>query len=117
MKTLYVFLLILIMLSSCRGMQKPMRDLIKEPADLATPEKTPENETTEEVLPEVTFDNVLNLKPGEKYRLRPSKIGEGKEHFGDWRIAHFYWGNVEGGAGRLSPDYTPMIQRSLCLSC
>ena len=75
--------------------------------DSATSVRRCLNETTEEVLPEVTLDNVLNLKPGEKYRLRPSKIAEGTEHFGDWRIAHFYWGNVEGGAGRLSPDYTP----------
>ena len=99
MKSLYVFLMILIMLSSCRGMQKPMRDVIKEPADLATPETTPENETTEEVLPEVTFDNVLNLKSGEKYRLRPSRMAEGKQDdFSDWRIHHFWWGNVDAGS-------------------
>ena len=108
MKSLYVFLMILIMLSSCRGMQKPMRDVIKEPADLATPETRPENETTEEVLPEVTFDNVLNLKPGEKYRLRPSRMAEGKQdNFSDWRIHYFWWGNVDEGPGRLLKDYTP----------
>ena len=95
MKARSIFLILLIVFIACDDMQKPMRNVISAPA-------------TEELLPKVTFDNVLNLRPGEKYRLRPSRMAEGKRNdFSDWRIHHFWWGNVEEDPGRLLKDYTP----------
>ena len=95
MKARTIFLILLIVFIACDDMQKPMRNVIRAPA-------------TKELLPQVTFDNVLNLRPGEKYRLRPSRMAEGKrDDFSDWRIHHFWWGNVDEGAGQMSKDYTP----------
>ena len=60
-------------------------------------EKSDYSELIEEVIPEVTFDNVLTLLPGEKYKLRFSDYKITFDEFGEPLVTHIYWGSVNGG--------------------
>ena len=62
-------------------------------------------ELTEEVIPEVTFDNVLTLLPGEKYKLRFSDYRVTVNEFNEPLVTHIYWGSVNG-TGQLVKGFT-----------
>lgn len=68
-------------------------------------EKSDYPELTEEVIHEVTFDNVLTLLPGEKYKLRFSDYQVAVDESGEPRVTHIYWGSVNG-IGQLAKGFT-----------
>ena len=68
-------------------------------------EKSDYSEMAEEVIHEVTFDNVLTLLPGEKYKLRFGDYQVTVDEFGERLVTHIYWGSVNS-VGQLVKGFT-----------
>lgn len=99
-----VLLCMIIILAGCddgKQMMKPV--LTPEPTTQPPTVTHPMPETEATVYPEITFENVLNLAPGEKYRLRPIDSHEGS---GDEGIIYSIgWGSI-GEDRRLHEGFT-----------
>ena len=97
MKNVWIVMLVCVCFIGCDDMSKPAINVISEavisPAE-PTVEGTPPVETTETVIPELTFENALNLIPGQRYRFRPTGITRSSSGAGDALIWGVEWGNV-----------------------
>ena len=98
-----VILCVLVILAGCDSAKQMMETtLTPEPTTDLTPEPTTEQppvepsmpETDEETMyPEITFENVLDLEPGQRYRLRPIDSVEGSGDEG--LIRSIGWGSID----------------------
>ena len=98
-----VILCVLVILAGCDSAKQMMETtLTPEPTTDLTPEPTTEQppvepsmpETDEETMyPEITFENVLDLEPGQRYRLRPIDSHEGSGDEG--LIYSISWGSID----------------------
>ena len=88
-----VILCVIVILTGCDQGQKLMKPVLTpEPTTVEQPMSEAEAQGT--VYPEITFENVLELMPGEKYRMRPTSYDLlGKE---DTKILSVSWGSVGG---------------------
>ncbi len=97
MKNVWIVMLVCVCFIGCDDMSKPAMNVISEavisPVE-PTVEGTPPVETTETVIPELTFENALNLIPGQRYRFRPTGITRSSSGAGDALIWGVEWGNV-----------------------
>ncbi len=73
-------------------MQNPI-DMLKDP-------------NTEALVTALTFDNALDLRPGVRYRFRPTGYSEGTDGLGDWQFHEFFWGSIDAGVGQLREGFT-----------
>ena len=98
------FLCVIVILAGCDQGQKMMKPaLTPEPTTQPPTVKQPMPEKEATVYPEITFENVLDLAPGEKYRLRPIDSHEGT---GDEGIIYSIgWGSI-GEDRRLREGFT-----------
>ena len=51
-------------------------------------------ETTAPEIPEITFENVLFLREGKRYRLRPTRLDFTTDRWGDIVLSSVIWGNI-----------------------
>ena len=96
-KMLLVILSLCIFVIGCDDMSKPAMDVIADavsPPTEPTPEAVPPIEVSEPEIPAITFENALNLIPGQRYRFRPTGITRSSSGAGDALIWGVEWGNV-----------------------
>ena len=99
-----VILCVIVILTACdQGIPKMMKpDLTPEPTTVEQPVSEAEAQGT--MYPEITFENVLELMPGEKYRMRPTESREGA---GDEGVIYSVsWGSVGGNPKELLEGFT-----------
>lgn len=98
-----VILCVIVILAGCDEGQKMMKPaLTPEPTTVEQP--MPETDAQETVYPEITFENVLELMPGERYRMRPTESHEGT---GDEGVIYSVsWGSVGGNPKELLEGFT-----------
>ena len=94
-----VILCVIVILTGGDQGQKMMKPVLTpEPTTVEQPMSEAEAQGT--VYPEITFENVLELMPGERYRMRPTESHEGT---GDEGVIYSVsWGSVgqsEGTSG------------------
>jgi hypothetical protein len=53
------------------------------------------SETTAPEIPEITFENALNLVVGRRYRFRPTHLGTTTDRWGDVLLSGVTWGNID----------------------
>ena len=102
-----VILCVIVILTGCDQGQKMMKPALTpeptiEPPPVEPP--IPETEVGATVYPEVTFENVLDLIPGERYRMRPIDSHEGSGDEG--LIYSIGWGSVGGNPKELLEGFT-----------
>ena len=96
-----VLLCMIVILAGCDRRQKMIQPF---PPNITEPPFIPQAvHPTEDVIPEITFENVLNLAPGGKYRLRPIDADEGSGDEGF--IYGVGWGSI-GEDRRLREGFT-----------
>ena len=90
-----LLILLVIVAFGCDDMQKPIMNVISEPAATEEPVFSVETE-----YPTITFDNAFGITPG-VYRFRPNSYAESGEF-----ITEVYWGNILYGEpiGESPPD-------------
>lgn len=98
MKKLLIVLSLCVFVIGCDDMSKPAMDVIGDivtPAEESTIEVAPPIETTRAEIPKITFENALDLQPGNRYRFRPTHINAVNSHLKDeaW-VNTIHWGNV-----------------------
>ena len=107
MKKLFILPLLIFVIIGCDQGQQMMKPVLKpeptiQPPTLKEPLTDPSAEVA--VYPKVTFENVLDLIPGEKYRLRPLSIS-GQGHGLDAIITDLVFGSLTNvGPVALRPD-------------
>ena len=104
MRNLLLILLVVVAIG-CDDMQKPVMNVITEPA--ATEEPATPVETQ---YPTITYENALALAPG-VYRFRPNGFSQIEDFSGEGILEKLYWGSV-GLWGELlkgSPADAPKI--------
>ena len=98
-----VILCVIVILTGCDQGQKMMKPVLTpEPTTVEQPMS--EAEAQGMVYPEITFENVLELMPGERYRMRPTESDEGTGDEG--RIWSVSWGSVGGNPKELLEGFT-----------
>ena len=98
-----VILCVIVILTGCDQGQKMMKPVLTpEPTTVEQPMSEAEAQGT--VYPEITFENVLELMPGEKYRMRPTESHEGSGDEG--LIYSVSWGSVGGNPKELLEGFT-----------
>jgi len=90
-----VILCVLVILIGCdEGKQMMETTLTPEPTTEQPPVEPSMPETDEEPMyPEITFENVLDLEPGQQYRLKPIDSDEGSGDEG--LIYSIGWGSID----------------------
>lgn len=72
MKVLITLMLLVVLIGGCDQGQKMMKpDLTPEPVSEPTTEPPPE----QPMYPEITFENALDLIPGQRYSVQPTHVG------------------------------------------
>ena len=103
MKSLMALMLLVVFIAGCdqgQKMMKPILTLEQPPVE----QPMLETDAQETVYPEITFENVLVLMPGEKYRMRPTESHEGT---GDEGVIYSVsWGSVGGNPTELLEGFT-----------
>ena len=98
-----VILCVIVILTGCDQGQKLMKPVLTpEPTTVEQPMSEAEAQGT--VYPEITFENVLELMPGEKYRMRPTESREGTGDEGV--IYNVSWGSIRGNPKELLEGFT-----------
>lgn len=98
-----VILCVIVILTGCDQGQTMMKPVL-------TPEPTKVEQLVSEVeaqgtmYPEITFENVLKLIPGERYRMSPTESEEGTGDEG--RIWSVSWGSIGGKPKALLEGFT-----------
>lgn len=92
MKRAFVLLSLLVLIA-CEQGQQIMNSVVSPEQPDDTAELV---DDTAELLPAITFENVLKLKPGQRYRMIPTEINGGSEPEGEDKIGDVSWGNVGG---------------------
>ena len=90
-----VILCVLVILAGCDQAKQMMETpLTPEPTTEQSPLEPSIPETAEQTMyPEITFENVLDLAPGQRYRLRPIDSHEGSGNEG--LIYSIGWGSID----------------------
>ena len=99
-----IILYFIVILTACdQGIPKMMKPVLTpEPTTVVQPMS--EAEAQGMVYPEITFENVLELMPGEKYRMGPTESHEGTGAEGV--IYSVSWGSVGGNPKELLEGFT-----------
>ena len=100
MRKLFVPILIVFLIIGCDQNQQMMKPVLTPEVTAEPPLPEPPPPPAEEVIPEITHSNALELRLGETYRMRPSSYDELDDGFGNSTIWYIYWGNVDN-RGRL----------------
>ncbi|RKU09180.1 hypothetical protein C6503_21820 [Candidatus Poribacteria bacterium] len=109
-----VILCVLVILAGCDSAKQMMETtLIPEPTTDLTPEPTTEQPPVEPSMPEIdertmypeiTFENVLDLEPGVRYRMRPTSSSERSGAEG--KISSVHWGSIDIKTRELREGFT-----------
>ena len=91
-------LLSLFVLVACEQGKQIMKPVVTSEQPAETVELL---DDTTESLPAITFENVSELEPGQRYRMIPTEVNGGSELEGDDKIWNVSWGSV-GGIRQLS---------------
>ena len=90
-----IILCVIVIFAGCDQAKQMMETtLTPEPTTEQPPVEPSMSETDEETMhPEITFENILDLEPGQRYRLRPidSREGSGDEGL----IYSISWGSID----------------------
>ena len=88
----YIFFLLMIVFVACNQTKNRVGPVLTGAA--STPE------TKEDVIPEVTFDNVLDLEVGKRYKMRPTSHVESLGvSWLDHKLSVLFFSNVSEGLG------------------
>lgn len=130
----YIFLLLILIANFCVFLGcdqgKKMAALVMGTDDPTSEAKDPPPVLAEEVIPEITFENVLDLEVGKKYRIKPSSYTESyARNWFDHTIPNLFFSSVREGIPAdtlavearftlnpapylLTPDHVHVITRS-----
>ena len=64
--------------------------------------------TAKSDISEITFDNALNLMPGEKYRFKPTSFSTIRDEIGEFVIGYVHWGSVSIFGKLIERDHIPL---------